>query len=48
MKMRDADIKDMRRKMENKMMLDVMTLDSKRWPTLLEMDQRVNENVIIP
>ncbi len=47
-KMKMHDLRQMRQKMENKIMLDVMELDSKRWPTLWDLNQKVNENVVIP
>jgi len=29
-------------------MLDVMEIDSKKWPTLLDLNQKINENVVLP
>jgi len=36
--MLDEDIRDGKRRMENRYMLDAMTLESKRWPKLQEVD----------
>ena len=38
----------MKKHIENKLMLEAMELDSKRWPTLADLNQKVNENVILP
>lgn len=46
--MRDHDLKDMKRAMENRIMLDVMEIDAKKWPTLEDLHQKVDENVILP
>lgn len=47
-RMKMHDLKQMRRSMENKIMLDVMEIDSKRWPTLNNLNEKINENVILP
>lgn len=46
--MRNQDLLDMRRSMQNKIMLDIMEIESKKWPTLLDLHQKVDENVILP
>eukprot|EP00347_Sterkiella_histriomuscorum_P012490 403368376 len=46
--MRKTDLMNMKRAMQNKIMLDVMQIDSRRWPTLLDMNSKINENVILP
>ena len=40
-KMRDADVKEGKRRMENKYMLDAMQLESKRWPKLNDLDKSI-------
>ena len=47
-RMKQHDLKQMKRQIENKLMLEAMELDSKRWPTLVDLNQKVNENVILP
>lgn len=47
-KMRIKDLHDTKKAIENKMMLDTMEIDSKKWPTLQDMNQKINENVILP
>jgi len=47
-RMRLRDIKDTKRALENKMMLDVMQIDSRKWPTLADINTKVNENVVLP
>lgn len=46
--MRDQDIKEGKRRLENKYMLDAMTLESKRWPQLDDLDNSIETNVILP
>jgi len=47
-RVKQHDLKRMKRAVETKMMLEAMELDSKRWPTLAELNQKVNENVVLP
>lgn len=47
-KMKIRDLYDTKKKMENRMMLDVMEIDSRKWPTLLDLNTKVNENVVLP
>ncbi len=47
-RMKMHHLKSMRRSMENKIMLDVMEIDSQRWPTLSNLNEKINENVILP
>jgi hypothetical protein len=46
--MRTTDLMNMKRSMQNKIMLDVMQIDSRRWPNLLDMNEKINEHVILP
>lgn len=46
--MRFRDISDTKKALENKMMLDVMQIDSRKWPTLADLNTKVNENVVLP
>jgi hypothetical protein len=34
--------------MDNRLMLDVMQVDSAKWPTLTTLNDKVNENVVLP
>jgi hypothetical protein len=47
-RMKVKDLFDNKKKMENKMMLDVMQIDSSKWPTLADLNTKVNENVVLP
>ena len=47
-KMRVKDMKDTKRAMENRIMLDVMEIDSRKWPTLSTVNEKVDENVVLP
>ena len=46
--MRDQDIKDGRRRMENRYLLDAMEIESRRWPKLHDLDNSVATNIILP
>jgi len=46
--MRDRDIKDGKRKMTNRYMLDAMQIDSRRWPRINDIDDTITTNIIIP
>ena len=47
-RMRIRDITDTKKAIENKMMLDVMQIDSRKWPTLADLNTKVDENVVLP
>ncbi len=47
-KMRVKDLKNTKKAMDNRIMLDVMEIDSRKWPTLADLNQKVNENVVLP
>ena len=47
-RMRIRDINDTKKAIENKMMLDVMQIDSRKWPTLSDLNTKVDENVVLP
>ena len=47
-KMRHLDLKKTKKAMDNKLMLDVMQSDSKKWPTLSTLNEKINENVVLP
>lgn len=47
-RMRFRDLKDTKRAMDNRIMLDVMQVDSRKWPTLSNMNEKVDENVVLP
>ena len=47
-KMRIHDLKETKRLMENKLMLDTMEQDSQRWPSLVDMNERIDANVFLP
>ena len=47
--MKIKDIKNMRQGIENKLMLDLMQMEcDKYWPTLANVNERIETNVIIP
>lgn len=46
--MREHDIRDGKRRMENKYMLDAMVIESRRWPKLGELDKTISTNIILP
>lgn len=46
--MRDSDIKDGKRRLENKYKLDAMTIDLKRWPKLNNLENTISTNIILP
>jgi len=47
-KMKIKDLNDTKKAMETRMMLDVMQIDSNKWPTLNNINEKVNENVVLP
>lgn len=47
-KMTAKDIRETKKALEKKIMLDMMQIESKRWPSLSDMNQKVDENVILP
>lgn len=47
-KMRRRDLRETKRAMDNRIMLDVMQIDSRKWPTLNNLNETVNENVVLP
>lgn len=47
-KMRVKDLRDTKKNMENRLMLDVMQVDSQKWPTLQDLNTKVDENVVLP
>lgn len=46
--MRKKDLMDTKKAIETKLMLDTMQIDSRRWPTLLDVNEKINDNVILP
>lgn len=47
-KMKTKDLRDTKKAIETRMMLDTMKIDSRRWPTLADMNEKIDENVILP
>ena len=47
-KLREKDLKDTKKAMETKLMLDVMQIESKKWPTLSDLNSKIDENVVLP
>ena len=47
-RMRIRDLKDTKKAMDTRLMLDVMEIDSRKWPTLADLNQKVDENVVLP
>ena len=47
--MRMKDIKNMRKSLQNKMMLDTMDMDAeKNWPTMANLQDKIDADVVIP
>jgi hypothetical protein len=46
--MRDKDIEDGKRRLENKYKLDAMQIDSRRWPKIDDLDNSISTNIILP
>lgn len=46
--MQMRDLKNTKKAMENKLMLDAMQIDSRKWPTLYDLNTKIDENVILP
>lgn len=46
--MRDKDIEDGKRRLENKYKLDAMQIDSRRWPKLDDLDNSIRTNILLP
>lgn len=46
--MLDEDIREGKRRMENRYMLDAMTLESKRWPKLQDIDDKYDTKILLP
>ena len=47
-KMLDEDIREGKRRMENRYMLDAMTIESRRWPKLQDLEDEYNTKFLIP
>ena len=47
-RMKIKDLNDTKKAMETRMMLDVMQIDSEKWPTLSNINEKVDENVVLP
>ena len=46
--MRDADIKDGKRRLENRYLLDAMEIEARRWPKLENLDNTISTNIVLP
>lgn len=46
--MRKKDLNNTKRAMENRLMLKAMEIDSKRWPTIFDVNKKIDENVVMP
>lgn len=46
--MRKKDLEEAKQAMENKLMLETMTVDSRKWPTVFDLNQKIDENVVLP
>ena len=46
--MRKEDIAEGKRKLENRYKLDAMTIDSRRWPKLGDLDNTIATNILLP
>ena len=47
-RIRRRDIEQTKKKIQNRIMLDVMQADSARWPTLADINQKIDANVVLP
>lgn len=47
-KMREADVADGKRRLENRYKLDAMQIDSRRWPKIEDLDNSITTNIILP
>ena len=47
-KLTAKDLRDTKKALEKKIMLDMMQIETKRWPTLADINAKVDENVILP
>ena len=47
-KMRNKDLSDTKKAIETRIMLDTMRVDSQKWPTLLDLNSKIDENVVLP
>lgn len=47
-KMRDEDIREGKRRLENRYKLDAMQLESRRWPKLHDLESTIATNIILP
>ncbi len=46
--MTKKDLYDTKKAMERRIMLNVMQIESRKWPTLFDLNQKVDENVVLP
>ena len=47
-KMKLEDIREGKRRLENRYKLDAMTIDSRRWPKLNDLDNTIATNILLP
>ena len=47
-KMCDEDIREGKRRMENRYMLEAMTVESKRWPKLQDLENSMDTTILLP
>lgn len=47
-RMIEKDRENTQKSIQNKIMLDIMQIESKKWPTLLDLNQKVDENIVLP
>lgn len=47
-RMKKYDLQRARKDMENKLMLQTMQIDSRKWPTVFDLNQKIDENVVLP
>lgn len=46
--MKRADLLNTKKAMETRIMLNTMKIDSKRWPTLVDINEKIDDHVILP
>lgn len=46
--MRKYDLHNTKKNLKDKLLLDAMQIESKKWPTLYDLNEKIDENVILP
>ena len=46
--MRKKDLVDSKKAMQNMLMLKAMEIDSKKWPTIFDINKKIDDTVVLP